>query len=327
MIAAERLTKRYGRLLAVDSIDFEIPKGKVTGFLGPNGAGKTTVIRMIAGFLPPSQGSVSVDGLNVMTHSRVVRRGLGYLPEHTPLYTEMRVKEYLHFRGKLFGLPRKDRKHALSRVLEQCGLEEVRRRPIHQLSRGFRQRVGLASALLHDPPVLILDEPTVGLDPTQIQEIRSLIRKLAGGHTILLSSHILPEVEKTCDHILMIARGRIRVEGTLDAMQGRASRSSHFIVETDTTGVARLFRQLHGVSEVEELRLDDRWRRFVITPRDAQEDLREILARTLAEQEGLTRQITRVTATLEELFVRMAAEAEEDFAVRQAATEQKGGKA
>ncbi|MCZ6834594.1 MAG: ABC transporter ATP-binding protein, partial [Planctomycetota bacterium] len=195
MIVAQNLTKRFGRILAVDNLNFEIPQGQVVGFLGPNGAGKSTTIRMITGFLPPTAGRVLIDAHDVALHRRWVRSRIGYLPESAPLYGEMRVREYLKYRSKLFGVPRGKRKSAIDEALDQCGLKDVQRRPISQLSKGYKQRVGLAAALLHDPPVLVLDEPTVGLDPSQIREVRALIRKLAGSHTILVSTHILPEVE------------------------------------------------------------------------------------------------------------------------------------
>ncbi len=175
MIAARRLTKKFGQTTAVDSVDFDIPKGHVVGFLGPNGAGKTTTIRMICGYLHPTAGRVRVGGLDGSDHSLKVRRQIGYLPESAPSYPEMRVGEYLKFRAGLFGLSRTERRRAIAFALKRCWLQDVRRRPIHHLSKGFRQRVGLAAALLHSPPVLILDEPTAGLDPTQIQEVRGLI--------------------------------------------------------------------------------------------------------------------------------------------------------
>ena len=224
MIVARNLSKRFGKVVAVDSINFRIPRGHVVGFLGPNGAGKTTTIRMIAGFHRPTAGSVEVDGLDVSTSSREVRRRIGYLPESVPLYPEMRVVEYLRFRTRLFGVPRNQRRSLIDLALTRCSLRDVRRRPIGQLSRGFRQRVGLAAALVHEPPVLILDEPTVGLDPNQIQDVRNVIRELGRSNTILLSTHILQEVEAVADRVIFIHEGRIAFDGTLDEF-GRGSGS------------------------------------------------------------------------------------------------------
>ncbi|MHC4429237.1 MAG: ABC transporter ATP-binding protein, partial [Planctomycetota bacterium] len=213
MIVAHRLTKSFGRFKAVDSVDFEIPSGAVAGFLGPNGAGKTTTIRMLCGVLRPTAGRAVVDGLDVRTERQEAQRRIGYLPEAVPLYGEMRVREYLEFRGRLFELTRSARRTGVEAAMSKVGLTEVARRPIGQLSRGYRQRVGLAAALVHDPPVLILDEPTVGLDPAQVREVRRLIKDLAGDRTVLLSSHILAEVELICDRIVMLAAGRVRAAG------------------------------------------------------------------------------------------------------------------
>ncbi len=250
MISAQRLTKKFGRFPAVDSVDFEIGKGEVVGFLGPNGAGKTTTIRMICGYLRPTEGRVLVDGNDMAVEPRRGQRQIGYLPESAPLYTEMRVDEYLAFRAKLFGVPRRTRARAIGEAVERCSLGEVRRRPISQLSKGYRQRVGLAAALVHKPPILILDEPTSGLDPTQIREVRGLIRELAGNHTILLSTHNLAEVELVCDRIIIFARGRVRVAGTIDQLRAEAAGESRYVVECDATGAPMALKALHGVGSV-----------------------------------------------------------------------------
>jgi ABC-2 type transport system ATP-binding protein len=306
MIVARDLSKRFGKVLAVDSINFRIRRGRVVGFLGPNGAGKTTTIRMIAGFLPPSAGSVTVDSLNVAERPRPARRRIGYLPESTPLYGEMRVAEYLKFRARLFGIARSDRKAATGKALDRCGLTDVRRRPIHQLSRGYRQRVGLAAALLHEPTVLILDEPTVGLDPSQIREVRSLIRELAGRHTILLSTHILPEAERSCDEIIMIARGRIRAQGTIDELRAAAARHGRFVLETDSADGERAVRTLPGAERVERTMMDDGWRRLVIAPDERAQDLRQLIAELAAQRGFAVRELRREAPSLEELFMQLA---------------------
>ncbi|MHC5022987.1 MAG: ABC transporter ATP-binding protein [Planctomycetota bacterium] len=308
MIVATRLTRTFGRLIAVDHIDFEIGAGRVVGFLGPNGAGKTTTIRMIAGFLPPTSGEVRVDGLRTVEHPLAVSRRIGYLPESAPLYTEMRVDEYLHFRGRLYGLPRTRRRAAVDRVAESCWLADVRRRPIHQLSKGFRQRVGLAAAMLHEPPVLILDEPTVGLDPTQIRAVRSLIRELAGRHTILLSTHILSEVEMTCDEILMIARGRIRLSGPVSDLRDAVARTSpRYVVETTCRRPEKDLRTIVGVRDARTADLEDGWSRTVIEAKPDAPDLRESIAAAIVRQEGRVRELHREVPSLEQLFEQVIA--------------------
>ncbi|MEM7229563.1 MAG: ABC transporter ATP-binding protein [Planctomycetota bacterium] len=303
MIEAIGLTKRYGPVLAVNDLDFEVPAGRVTGLLGPNGAGKSTTIRMIVGSLTPTRGRLNVNGFDVQNQSLRARRCIGYLPENTPLYDEMRVIEYLRYRGRLFGMRRKYRTLAIEQVLRRCWLEDVRRRPISQLSKGYRQRVGLAAALLHKPPVLILDEPTTGLDPSQIRETRSLIRELAGEHTVLLSSHILPEVERTCDAIIMIARGEIRAEGTLDELRQRSARHTRYEIETDGENARQAIIKVAGVASVDEDRLNDRWRRLLVTADINARDLREPMARALASIGSLARSLRRLDASLEQLFV------------------------
>lgn len=214
MIKVSGVTKKYPARLAVDNISFEVNRGEIVGFLGPNGAGKTTTMRMLTGYLPMNAGQIEVAGYNIAEHPQEVRRRIGYLPESCPLYPEMRVDEYLRFRAELKGVKPAARKAKLNEVKEQCGLTDVGRRIIGQLSKGYRQRVGLADSLVHDPDLLILDEPTVGLDPYQIRQVRELIKKLAEKHTILLSTHILPEVEAICERILIINAGKIVASDT-----------------------------------------------------------------------------------------------------------------
>ena len=214
MIEARDLSKRYGELQAVDGVSFTVARGEVVGFLGPNGAGKTTTMRMLTGFLPPSDGTAVIGDADIFGQPLEARRAVGYLPETPPLYPEMDVEHYLRFVASLHDVPRRQRKEAVDRALERCGLEDVRRRVIGALSKGYRQRVGLAQAIVHTPPVLVLDEPTVGLDPIQIREIRGLIAELASprdgepAHTVILSTHILPEVEAICKRVILIHRGR-----------------------------------------------------------------------------------------------------------------------
>ncbi len=214
MIEVASLTKIYGTTRAIEDVTFTVPRGQVLGFLGPNGAGKTTTMRILTGYLPPTAGTARIAGLDVVKDSLAARRRLGYLPENVPLYPEMTVTGYLDFVGALKKMPRPRRRARLPIVLAQCGLESVAGTIVRKLSKGFKQRVGLAQALLDDPEVLILDEPTVGLDPRQIIEVRELIKGLAGTHTIVLSTHILPEVEQVCERVVILARGRVIAEGT-----------------------------------------------------------------------------------------------------------------
>jgi ABC-2 type transport system ATP-binding protein len=221
MIVVEHLTKYYGEYPAVRDVSFQVDKGQVVGFLGPNGAGKSTTMRILAGFLTATSGRARIGGKDVFWDPIEARRRIGYMPENCPLYTDMRVDEYLWFRGGLKGLGRSERKKRLGYVLERCWLKDVRRQIIGTLSKGYRQRVGLADSLVADPPVLILDEPTAGLDPTQIRETRKLMRELGQHHTMLLSTHILSEVEATCDSVIVIYQGRVVEDGSLSAVRQR----------------------------------------------------------------------------------------------------------
>lgn len=220
MIHVEQLSKYYGDYPAVRDVSFDVAKGQIVGFLGPNGAGKSTTMRILAGYITATSGKATIDGFDVFWDPIESRRRIGYLPESCPLYTEMRVDEYLHFRGGLKGISGRYRRTRIDYVVERCWLKDVRRQLIGTLSKGFRQRVGLADALLANPPVLIMDEPTVGLDPAQIRETRRLIRELGNEHTILLSTHILPEVEMTCDSVIIIHQGTVAVKGTIDTVRG-----------------------------------------------------------------------------------------------------------
>lgn len=304
MIELKQLTKTYGRTVAVDALNATLPRGEVIGFLGPNGAGKSTTIRMLAGYLAPTNGTATVDGFDIRTQVMEVRRRLGYLPESTPLYGEMRVREYLALRARLFGIPRSKRKAAIDLSLKRCWLTEVRRKPIRHLSKGFRQRVGLAAALVHEPPVLLLDEPTSGLDPTQILEVRNLIRELAGKHTILLSTHILPEVEMTCDRVVLIAGGCIRAQGTLEEVQASNSAEPIYIVESQNANAERALRQIKGVKSLRSESIADGWQRFRLSA-VSRDDLRPLIAKALSDAGIMVRELHRVMPSLEEVFIRL----------------------
>jgi gliding motility-associated transport system ATP-binding protein len=248
MIEVANLSKRYGDLSAVRNVSFTAAPGQILGFLGPNGAGKTTTMRIITGFLPATSGTVRVAGFDVFEQSTEVRRRIGYLPENPPLYNDMTTAAYLRFVARLKGLARGDIASALERVLETCGLTAVRDRLLGHLSKGFRQRVGLAQALIHDPPVLVLDEPTIGLDPRQIIEIRSLIRTLGGQRTVVLSTHILPEVSQVCDKVVIINEGHVVIEDNLTNLTRDRALEEVFIeaISRDTGDGARAVAAAEG---------------------------------------------------------------------------------
>ena len=306
MIKVNNLTKRFGRHLAVAGATFEVEQGQVVGFLGPNGAGKTTTIRMLTGFLPPTSGSAAIDSLDVSRHSVEARRQIGYLPESVPLYRDMRVREYLRFRGQIKGLKGKALHARMDEVLERCGLREVRRKMIKTLSKGFRQRVGLADALIHDPPLLILDEPTNGLDPNQIRSIRHLIKQLGKSHTILLSTHILTEVEMICDKIVIIDDGKILASDTPSNLVSTMRAAGRISIElrTDPEKARERMTALDHVKKVNYERSRDDWAEFSVLV-ESGTDTRERLAR-LAQDEGWPlRNLHRHDATLEDVFVEL----------------------
>src|ERR1700739_38900 len=231
MITVTDLTKRYARHTAVDHISFEVHKGQIVGFLGPNGAGKTTTMRMLTCFLPPTSGAASVAGFDVLEQPMEVKKRIGYLPETPPLYQEMRTSEYLLFVGKLKGLSGTDLRQRVETACERCAITEVKDKLLGKLSKGYRQRVGLAQAIIHNPDVLILDEPTAGLDPKQINETRDLIKSLAGDHTIILSTPILPEVEQTCQRVIIINKGKLVATDSVNNLQSRARGAELVLVE------------------------------------------------------------------------------------------------
>ena len=238
MIDVRDLGKRYGDLAALDGATFRVERGDIVGFLGPNGAGKTTTLRVLSTYLVPTSGSASVAGFDVVDAPEEVRRRLGYLPENPPLYLDHTVDEFLGFCAELRGVPRRRRAEAVARAAERCGLASARRRLLGNLSKGYRQRVGLAQALVHDPEVVILDEPTVGLDPAQIVEIRELIRGLAPAHTVLLSSHLLSEVARTCSRVVVVHRGRVVADDTLGGLAGGGSLEEAFLRLTSDESAA-----------------------------------------------------------------------------------------
>lgn len=313
MISVRETHKAFGRVRAVRGISFGVDAGQVVGLLGPNGAGKTTLIRMITGYIPPDAGSVSVCGHDTINESILARRRLGYLPESAAFYPEMRVGDYLDYRGRLYAMRRKDRRAALAQVMQRCRIDDVAHRRIGHLSKGYRQRVGLASALLHDPPVLVLDEPTTGLDPAQIGETRTLIGELAERRTVLLSSHILPEVERTCSRVVVIAHGTVRADGTPSDLLGRHQGDAPYTVELRSGaagGAARaigILRAIDGVKQVRDRTPpgDDAWARLEVVPGPGAPDLRERIAEAASAAGVLVRELHRAAPTLEALFMRL----------------------
>ena len=310
MIAVSELSKAYGPVLAVDRISFQVDKGSIVGFLGPNGAGKSTTLKILTCYQPPTSGGASVNGFDIFKQSEQVRDNLGYLPENTPLYPEMRVEEYLDFRGRLRRMDRGRRRERINYVVDRCWLGSVRRRLISHLSKGFRQRVGLADALLHDPPVLILDEPTVGLDPTQIRETRKLIKELGGKHTVMLSTHILPEVEAVCDRAIVIASGKIVAQGTPDELRSSRRMTARVLVECrgPAKDVENALTRVSGVGSVEMLNGsgDGHYVTAALRQKDGY-DVREEAARTVIQNGWPLREIKLESASLEEFFVQVTA--------------------
>jgi len=286
VIEVEGLTQRYGRYTAVREVSFALSPGEVVGFLGPNGAGKTTTLKVLAAYLAPSEGRVVVAGHDVRTAPLAVRRALGYLPEHTPLYEEMRVEAFLEFAARIRGIERDDRGPAIARVAERCRLGDVLGRPVAELSKGYRQRVGIAQALLHEPPVLILDEPTHGLDPNQVLEVRELVREVGAERTVLFSSHILSEVEATCRRVLVIHQGRLVADDAVDALAARATGGAVRVRFTGPRGdLAARLDGLDGVAGVAAAGGEDE-AAFVVRPQAGVEDLPVRLSRFARELPG-----------------------------------------
>jgi len=306
MIDVTHLTKKYaGGVTAVRDVSFHVDRGEVVGFLGPNGAGKSTTMRILSGYISPTGGEVRVNGLDVTRKGVEVRKHLGYLPESCPLYLDMRVGEYLRYRANLKGVPRRHRKTRVERVMTQCGLTEVRGRRVGNLSKGFRQRVGIADALVHNPDLLILDEPTIGLDPNQILQIRNLIRELAEDHTILISSHILSEIEATCDRVVVIHRGRIIESSPLDLLGERWFAGAEVTVEARVPAeeLELRLRELPGLSTIRTGE-DGSWTRAELLFTDF-EDRREEVFRLVRKHGWDLRELSLKRHSLEEAFVNM----------------------
>jgi len=316
MIEVDRLTKRYGPVPAIQDVSFTVEKGQIVGFLGPNGAGKTTTMRILSCFMPASGGTARVAGYDVFEQSLEVRRRIGYLPENVPLYADMTVDAYLDFVANIKGLGRSERRRRVGEVLERCQIPDVRGRLIGRLSKGYRQRVGLAQALIADPDVLILDEPTIGLDPKQIVGIRQLIKSLAGAHTVILSTHILPEVSMVCEGVIIINRGRVVASGPLDRLMQELSPTARLQIQVEGPAelVAQSLRAIPGVQRVEARGIVDGVSTFVLEAERAR-DIRREVAQLVAQQRWGLLELKALDLSLEDVFIRIVAGEEHEEAM------------
>lgn len=306
MIEVRDLTKRYAKYTAVNDVSFTVGRGEIVGLLGPNGAGKSTILRILSGFMPATSGMVRIAGFDVFHDADEVRRRIGYMPENNPLHTEMRVREYLKFRARLKGLSKTRTRERVATVLEQCALTDVQKRIIGQLSKGYKQRVGLADALVHEPDLIILDEPTIGLDPNQLRSVRQLIKDLAGNHTVLLSTHILPEVEVTCSRVLILHAGEILAADTTENLHKTIFKTGAVIAEiaAPVPDLIQAWAEIDTVMHVDVAAIDGEYSRCSLTPRDGI-DLRPMVF-DLAKQRGWTlRELTRGRHTLEDIFIKV----------------------
>jgi len=308
MIEVQKLTKHYGPVTAIRDVSFSVAPGEIVGFLGPNGAGKTTAMRILACFMPATSGVARVAGYDVFRQSMEVRRRIGYLPENVPLYTDMRVAPYLDFVAEVKGVGRAERRRRVAEVMERCLITEVQGRLIGTLSKGYRQRVGLAQAIVSDPEVLILDEPTIGLDPKQITEIRSLIKSLAGRHTVILSTHILPEVSMVCGGVVIINKGSIVAQGPIDTLVQQFFPTARLEVEIvgPPAAVRHGIRGIPGVVSVEELTVTNGAGRYVVES-SRERDVRGEIFQVAAQQQWKLLELRRVGTSLEEVFIRVVA--------------------
>ncbi len=311
MIKVEGLTKRYARTVAVDNISFEVDKGQIVGFLGPNGAGKTTTMRILTCFLPPSEGSANVAGFDVVSSPMEVKKRIGYLPETPPVYPEMEVGEYLNYVGRLKGISSGDIHSKVSDVVAKCSLGDVRGKLIGQLSKGYRQRVGIAQAIIHNPAVLILDEPTSGLDPKQIIEIRELLRNLAGEHTIILSTHILSEVEHSCERVIIITRGKLVAIDSVSNLTNRLRGSEAVAIEVQavdgapqSADVQQRLEQVSGVSRVMMKEAKEGRLLFEVESLQGRQ-IRADLARTVVNSGWNLNEMRSVGLSLEDIFLQL----------------------
>jgi ABC-2 type transport system ATP-binding protein len=313
MIEVKNLTKRYAGRTAVRDISFSVAPGEIVGLLGPNGAGKSTTMRVLSCFMPATTGTVRVAGFDVFYQSDEVRRRIGYMPENNPLHPDMRVREYLKFRARLKGLGWRRSRERVSTVMEQCGLTGVSRRIIGQLSKGYRQRVGLADALVHEPDLIILDEPTIGLDPHQIRSVRQLIKSLAGKHTVLISTHILPEAEMMCNRMVIMFDGKILASDTPENLQQLMAGSGQVVAEiaAPAAELNEVFSQMQGIESVDVSASDGEFQRCALTPRNGY-DLRPAIFALVLQRGWVLRELTRSRHSLEDIYVQITRPDEEE---------------
>jgi ABC-2 type transport system ATP-binding protein len=305
MLEAKDLNKKFGEVHAVKNLNFSVKKGEILGFLGPNGAGKTTTMRMITCFIPPTSGSIRVDGIDTRENDLAVREKIGYLPESTPLYNDMLVDEYLRFVGELRGISGAKLTSRLNDLFGICGLTKMAKRQIGKLSKGYKQRVGLAQALITDPPLLILDEPTSGLDPNQIVEIRNLIKNMGKEKTVIYCSHILSEVQATCNHILIISQGAIVASGTADELTAKMKKENRYImrVKADKAAMESKIKGLPGVGRL-SINQTDEWLEAVVVAQDNL-DIGEQLYKCVFENGWSLAELKRESASLEDVFTQL----------------------
>jgi ABC-2 type transport system ATP-binding protein len=313
MIEVANLTKRYAGRTAVSNISFTVGRGEIVGLLGPNGAGKSTTMRILSCYLPATSGTVQVAGLDVFRHSEEVRRRIGYMPENNPLHFDMRVREYLKFRARLKGLTHKRSRERVDFVLEQCSLTDVSHRIVGQLSKGYRQRVGLADALVHEPELIILDEPTIGLDPNQIRAVRQLIKGLANAHTVLISTHILPEAEMTCNRMVIMYQGTILAADTPENLQQSMSGKSQVMAEIEAPleELQACWAEVPEVERYDVCACDGKYFRCALTPQNGL-DLRPLVFAITRERGWSLRELTRNRHSLEDIYVQLTRPPEEE---------------
>lgn len=309
MIEVSELTKRYGPLVAIDKVSFRVDKGEILGFLGPNGAGKSTTMRILTGALGATSGRAKIDGYDISENPKEAKRRFGYLPEIPPVYPEMTVWDYVDYVGRLHGVPGRERKAHVGRSLDQCGLAHVSDRLIAHLSKGYQQRVGLAQALVHDPAVLILDEPTVGLDPNQIVEIRKLIKSLAGRHTIILSTHILPEVQMTCQNVVIIKKGKIVAQDSIEQLTAQVQKNERLsvLVRQPTSDARERLERISGILSIESEPHESGATRFQVQAEKGI-DVREELARAVVTAGWGLLELGRMRVSLEDVFHELTTE-------------------
>lgn len=304
MISIENLTKNYGSFKALDDISFEVKKGEILGLLGPNGAGKTTTLRILTGYFNPTLGKVTFDGLDIIEDSLKIKQKIGYLPENNPLYEEFKVKEYLNYVAEIHNVSKSHMQDAVTKVIQTCGLEEKQNQEISKLSKGFRQRVGLAQALIHNPDVLILDEPTEGLDPNQRIDIRTLIKKIGAEKTVILSSHVLSEVDATCDRVIIINQGKIVASGTPEELktQVKSQTTIHLKAEAPAEQLTAALVKLAGVSKIIDLKKENNQIKLEIAT-DPALDLRKNIVHLIIDNHWELLEISRQEKSLEDIFV------------------------